>query len=197
MPRMGLPSTTLGRCAAFGLLCCLIGCGGGDRVSSPSSGQPERDPSVTASATVPAGEEFVAWNAGREERLVRVESDIAYGHRHAPPIYLVHFADQLAGNSGHITLPTGYRPQGNPDSSGFYFDYVLSRPLGEGAGPFYYRVQSGQYANRWALDDQFRPARSFVELQRALRAGHLLAYDDDQTPYWQSSTIVLKLYRAP
>ena len=28
-------------------------------------------------------------------------------------------------------------------------------------------------------------------------AGHLLAYDDDHSPYWQSSTIVLKLYRSP
>ena len=136
------------------------------------------------------------WNTGREERLVRVESSAAYGHRNAPPIYLVHFPSQLADNRGRITLPSGYQPQGNPDSIGFYWDYVLARPLGEGVGPFPYRVQRGRYADRWVLDDQFRPARSSAELRRAVRAGHLVVFEDDQTPYWEEESIVLMLYRS-
>jgi hypothetical protein len=199
---MGLPSKTLGRCVAIALLYCIVGCSGGDREAetverSPSSGQSASGLSATPSSTVPTGEEFVVWNAGREERLVRVESDVAFGHRNAPPIYLVHFPSQLAGNNGHITLPSGYQPQGNPDSIGFYWDYVLARPLGEGVGPFPYRVQRGRYVNRWVLDDRFRPARSSAELDRAVRAGHLLTFDDDQTPYWVEESVVLMLYRAP
>ena len=197
-PRTGMPSTTVGRCAAIALLCSIVGCsGGGNRESSPSSGQSASDPSVTPSSTVPAGEEIVVWNAGHEERLVRVESSIATGHRNAPPIYLVHFPSQLADNRGHITLPSGYQPQGNPDSIGFYWDFVLARPLGEGVGPFPYRVQSGRYVDRWVLDDQFRPARTSAELHRAARAGHLLAVDDDQTPYSEAEEVVLMLYRSP
>jgi hypothetical protein len=137
------------------------------------------------------------WNDGREERLVRVESSIAAGHRKAPPIYHVHFPSQLADKRGQITLPNGYQPQGNPDSSGFYWDYVLSEPLGEGMGPFPYRVQRGRYVDPWVLDDQFRPARTSAALDRAARAGHLLVVDDDQTPYWEEEQVVLMLYRSP
>ena len=76
------------------------------------------------------------WNAGREERLVKVESSIASGNENAPPIYLVNFNASLSGKSARISLPSGYQPQGNPDSSGFYFDSVLAKPLGKGVGPF-------------------------------------------------------------
>jgi len=85
MPPTGFPTTTVGRCAAIALFCCIVGCGGG-RASSPSSGQSASGPSKTRSSTVPVGEQMVVWNAGREERFVKVESSIASGHENAPPI---------------------------------------------------------------------------------------------------------------
>jgi hypothetical protein len=110
---------------------------------------------------------------------------------------LVHFPSQLADKKGRITLPSGYQPQGNPDSIGFYWDYILARPLGEGVGPFPYRVHRGRYVDHWVRDDQFRPARTAAELHQAAKPGHLHIFDHDQTPYWQKESIVLMLYRSP
>lgn len=181
------------------ILCGVLttSCGGSaEDDPAASSGESASKSETPAPAPKKCTTEFYSecaevWFEGRAVPAGLDVTRVQFLDEDPPDVYVLDF-DPVGANGDPVKLPSGYEPQTNGGDSGFYYDYVLTKPLEAGTERQPYRLQGVNYTRRYLTSPQFKPLTSVAEIEAAVGTGKLRCVDNDQTPCWgQSDTVYL------
>jgi len=158
----------------------------------PESDTPESEttaPALQKCTTEFHSECIEVWVDGRTVPVGRDETRAQFVDEDAPTVYALDFS-AVDGTGDRLKLPSGYEPQTNRSGTGFYLDYVLSKPLEAGTERQPYRHQGVNYSRSYVNSPQFKPLTTEAEIKAAVGTGKIARIDSDQTPYWSQSDTV-------